>query len=50
MDQQTRSIGRDTQLTFACSKSATERLEEGVKYVQSYQRKHQNNVIDVTRI
>ena len=26
----------DTQLTFTCSKSAIERLEKGVKYVQNY--------------
>ena len=36
-----------TQLTFNCSKSTIEIVEKGVRYVQSYQQKHQNDVIDV---
>ena len=36
-----------TQLTFTCSKSTIITLEKGVKFVQSYQWKHQNDVIDV---
>ena len=38
-----------TQLTFTCSRSTTETLEEGVKYVQN-ELKHQNNVIDVVLV
>ena len=33
-----------TQLTFTCSKSTIEKLEKGMKYGQSYQKKHQNDV------
>ena len=33
-----------SQLTFSCSKSTIESLEKGVKYVQNYQYKHQNDV------
>ena len=40
-------IGILTQLTFTCSKSTIETLETGVKYVQSQQEKHQNEVNDV---
>ena len=36
-----------TQLTFDCSNSTIETLEKGVKYVQSLQYKHQNDIIDV---
>ena len=35
-----------TQLTFTCSKSKIETLEKAVKCVQSYNKKHQNDVID----
>ena len=35
---------------FTCSKSAIETLEKGVKYVQSKQLKHQNEVIDFVNI
>ena len=33
------------QLKFTCSKSEIETLEQGVKYVQSYHKKHQHDVI-----
>ena len=33
------------QLTFTCLKSTIEALEKDVKYVQSQQYKHQNDVI-----
>ena len=33
------------QLTFPCLKSTIETLEKDVKYVQSQQYKHQNDVI-----
>ena len=38
------------QLTFTCSNSTTETLEKGVKYVQSLQLKHQNDVIEVVLV
>ena len=40
-----RGVG-GAQLTFTCSKPTTETLEKGVKYVQSYQQKHQNVVLE----
>ena len=39
-----------TQLTFTCSNSTIEKLEQGVKYVQNYHWKHQNDVIDVVLV
>ena len=33
----------NTQPVFTCSKLAVEKLEQGVKYVQNWQWKHQNN-------
>ena len=39
-------ISEIPQLTFTCSKSTIVALEKGVKYVQSLQYKHQNDVID----
>ena len=38
------------QLTFTCSNSTIETLEKGVKYVQSLQLKHQNDVIEVVLV
>ena len=38
------------QLTFTCSNSTTETSEKGVKYVQSLQLKHQNDVIEVVLV
>ena len=35
-------------MTFICSKSLVKTPEKGLKYVQSKQYKHQNDVIDVT--
>ena len=32
---------------FACSKLAIETLKQGMKYVQSYELRHQNDVNDV---
>ena len=39
-----------TQLILAWSDSTIETLEKGVKYVQSYQLKHQNNVSDINLV
>ena len=39
-------IKLQTQLGFTCSKSTIQTLENDVKYVQSQQYKHQNDVID----
>ena len=36
-----------TQPAFTCSKFTIETLEQGVKYVQSQQQRHQNDTIDV---
>ena len=39
-----------SQLAFTCSKSQIEALEKGVKYVQSYQYKHLNDIIDLVLV
>ena len=41
---------KSTAITVTCLKSAIETLEEGVKYVQDWQLKHQNNVNDVVLV
>ena len=38
------------QLAFTCSKSQIKALEKGVKYVQSYQYKHLNDMIDLVLV
>ena len=43
-------IKLQTQLAFTCSKSTIRTLENGMKYVQSQQYKHQNDVIDHSAI
>ena len=37
-------------LTFTCSKSVIKTLEKAVKYVQSSQQEHHNDVVDVVLI
>ena len=37
-------------LTFTCPKLTIKTLERWVKYIQSYQKKHQNDVIDVVLV
>ena len=39
-----------SQLAFTCSKSQIKVLEKGVKYVQSYQYKHLNDMIDLVLV
>ena len=39
-----------TQLTFTCAELTIETLEKGVKYVQSWQQKHQNEVNDIVLV
>ena len=39
-----------SQLAFTCSKSQIKALEKGVKYVQSYQYKHLNDIIDLVLV
>ena len=39
-----------SQLAFTFSKSTLKALEKGVRYVQSYQQKHQDGVIDVVLV
>ena len=39
-----------SQLAFTCSKSQIKALEKGVKYVQSYQYKHLNDMIDLVLV
>ena len=43
-------MGKITQPAITCSKLTIETLEQGVKYVQSYQKKHQSDIIGVVLV